>query len=197
MAMRDIELKILDFISRHCLEAQRSPTLAEIAEGIGYRSRGSVHRYVQSLMRQGYLISEGGNKNLRCTGKPRSDLTIPLLGRIAAGRPIEAIPDAAELNLTDLFAGPNRFLLQVHGDSMIDAGIQDHDYVVVQPCDTPRKGDIVIALVDGDEVTLKRFSPLPGNRVELIPENPQMEPMVFPADQVQIQGIVVGQMRTY
>jgi len=195
--MREIEEKILDFVARYCFEERRSPTLAEIAEGIGYTSRGSVHRYVKSLINEGYLSSDGANKNLRCTGKPRADLTIPLLGRIAAGRPIEAISEGMEINITDLFAGPDRFVLQVNGDSMIEAGIHDRDYVIVQQSGTAREGDIVVALVDGYEATLKRYHALPGNRIRLVPENPAMEPMIFSADQVQIQGIVVGQMRQY
>lgn len=195
--MREIEEKILDFVARYCFEEQRSPTLAEIAEGIGYTSRGSVHRYVKSLINEGYLASDGANRNLRCTGKPRADLTIPLLGRIAAGRPIEAIPESMEINITDLFTGADRFVLQVNGDSMIEAGIHDRDYVIVQQSGTAREGDIVVALVDGYEATLKRYHALPGNLIRLVPENPAMEPMIFSADQVQIQGIVVGQMRQY
>ena len=195
--MREIEEKILDFVARYCFEEQRSPTLAEIAEGIGYTSRGSVHRYVKSLINEGYLSSDGANRNLHCTGKPRADLTIPLLGRIAAGRPIEAISERMEINITDLFAGPDRFVLQVNGDSMIEAGIHDRDYVIVQQSGTAREGDIVVALVDGYDATLKRYHALPGNRIRLVPENPAMEPMIFSADQVQIQGIVVGQMRQY
>lgn len=195
--MREIEERILDFVARFCFEEQRSPTLAEIAGGIGYTSRGSVHRYVKSLINGGFLSSDGGNRNLHCTGKPRSDLTIPLLGRIAAGRPIEAIPESMEINLTSLFAGSDRFVLQVNGDSMIEAGIHDGDYVIVQSSGTAREGDIVVALVDGDEATLKRYHILPGNRIKLVPENAAMEPMIFSADQVQIQGVVVGQMRKY
>lgn len=195
--MREIEERILDFVARFCFEEQRSPTLAEIAGGIGYTSRGSVHRYVKSLINGGFLSSDGGNRNLHCTGKPRSDLTIPLLGRIAAGRPIEAIPESMEINLTNLFAGSDRFVLQVNGDSMIEAGIHDGDYVVVQSSGTAREGDIVVALVDGDEATLKRYHALPGNRIQLVPENAAMEPMIFSADQVQVQGVVVGQMRKY
>lgn len=195
--MREIEERILDFVARFCFEEQRSPTLAEIAGGIGYTSRGSVHRYVKSLINGGFLSSDGGNRNLHCTGKPRSDLTIPLLGRIAAGRPIEAIPESMEINLTSLFAGSDRFVLQVNGDSMIEAGIHDGDYVIVQSSGTAREGDIVVALVDGDEATLKRYHVMPGNRIKLVPENAAMEPMVFSADQVQIQGVVVGQMRKY
>ncbi len=195
--MRIIEEKILDFVARFCLETQRSPTLAEIAKGIGYRSRGSVHRYVKSLIEAGYLSSEGANRNLQCTPKSRSDLTIPLLGRIAAGRPIEAIPETTELDVTRLFAGPERFVLQVQGDSMIEAGIHDQDYVVVQRSSTPRRGDIVVALVDGDEATLKRYLPLSDHLIELVPENRNMSSMRFPADRVLIQGVVVGQMRAY
>lgn len=195
--MREIEEKILDFVSRFCFDEQRSPTLAEIADGIGYTSRGSVHRYVKSLIDEGFLASDGGNKNLHCTGKPQADLTLPMMGRIAAGRPIEAIADSMELNITNLFAGPDRFVLQVNGDSMIDAGIHDRDYVIVQQAGTARDGDIVVALVGDYEATLKRFYTISGNRVRLVPENASMEPMNFPASEVRIQGIVVGQMRKY
>ena len=195
--MRDIEQKILDYVAHFCFEEQRSPTLAEIAAGVGYTSRGSIHRYVKSLIENGYLSSDGGNKNLHCTGKPTSDLTMPLLGKIAAGRPIEAIAQSLELNITNLFAGPNRFVLEVTGDSMIDAGIHDGDYVIVQQSSTARNGDIVVALVEDYEATLKRYYTISDNRVRLVPENKSMEPMNFPASQVQIQGICVGQMRKY
>jgi len=195
--MREIEEKILDYINHFCFEEQRSPTLAEIATGVGYTSRGSIHRYVKSLLDEGYLQSDGGNKNLHCTGKPRSDLMMPMLGKIAAGRPIEAIAQSMELNITNLFAGPNRFVLQVTGDSMVDAGIHDQDYVIVQQASTAHNGEIVVALVDDYEATLKRFYTISDNRIRLVPENTSMEPMNFRADQVQIQGIVVGQMRKY
>lgn len=195
--MREIEQKILDFVTRYCFEEQCSPTLAQIADGVGYTSRGSIHRYVKSLLEQGYLQSDGGNKNLHCTGKPTSDLNLPLLGKIAAGRPIEAIAQSMELNITNLFAGPNRFVLQVTGESMIEAGIHDGDYVIVQQSSTARNGDIVVALVDDYEATLKRYYTISDNRIRLVPENSEMEPMNFRADQIQIQGIVVGQMRKY
>ncbi len=195
--MRDIEQKILDYIGRFCFEEQRSPTLAEIATGVGYTSRGSIHRYVTALLEKGFLHSDGGNKNLQCTGKPVSDLTLPMLGKIAAGRPIEAIAQSMELNITHLFAGPNRFVLQVSGESMVEAGIHDGDYVIVQQSSTAKNGEIVVALIDNDEATLKRFYTISDNRIRLVPENSAMEPMNFRDDQVQIQGIVVGQMRTY
>jgi len=195
--MRDIEHKILDYVGHFCFEQQRSPTLAEIATGVGYTSRGSIHRYVKGLIDDGFLHSDGGNKNLHCTGKPTSDLTMPMLGKIAAGRPIEAINQNLELNITNLFAGPNRFVLEVTGESMIDAGIHDGDYVIIEQAARARDGDIVVALVEDYEATLKRFYTIAGNRVRLVPENKTMEPMNFPVDQVQIQGILVGQMRKY
>ena len=195
--MRDIEEKILDFIGRFCFDEHRSPTLAEIASGVGYTSRGSIHRYVKSLIEDGFLVSDGGNKNLQCTGKPVNDLSFPLLGKIAAGRPVEAFAQSMELNITHLFAGPDRYVLQVTGDSMIDAGIHDRDYVIIQQTNRAKNGDIVVALIDNYEATLKRFFTISDNRVRLIPENTTMEPMNFKQEQVQIQGIVVGQMRKY
>lgn len=195
--MRKNEQKILDFISHYCFEEQRSPTLNEIAVGIGYTSRGSVHRYVKSLIENGFLHSDGGNKNLQCTGKPVADLILPILGRIAAGKPIEAITQSMELNITHLFAGPDRFVLQVTGDSMIEAGIHDQDYVIVQQTGVAQNGEIVVALIDNEEATLKRFYTISDNRIRLVPENSSMEPMNFHAEQIRIQGIVVGQMRKY
>ncbi|NKB62881.1 MAG: repressor LexA [Gammaproteobacteria bacterium] len=195
--MKPIEQKILDFISGFEPLEQQSLTVEQIANGVDYRSRGSVHRYLKSLITQGFLTKTKGKRGLVCTGKPKADHILPFLGKIAAGKPIEAIQNSQELDLTELFAGPDRFVLQVTDDSMIDAGIHDHDYIVVHQADTARNGDIVVALIDQDEVTLKRFYTISDNRIRLIPENIKMEPLNYPADRVRIQGVVIGQMRKY
>jgi repressor LexA len=122
---------------------------------------------------------------------------LPFLGKIAAGLPIEAIPDQEEINLADFFLGPNRFVLRVQGESMIEAGIMPGDMVVIESSNRARNGEIVVALVDREEVTLKRLKNNQDGTVTLIPENHQMQPMNFSADRVQIQGVVVGQMRSY
>ncbi|NKB77887.1 MAG: repressor LexA [Gammaproteobacteria bacterium] len=195
--MKPIEQKILDFISSFEPLEQQSLTVEQIASGVGYRSRGSVHRYLTSLIDQGFLHKTKGKRGITCTGKPKADHILPFLGKIAAGKPIEAIQNSQELDLTELFAGPNRFVLQVTGDSMIEAGIHDHDYIVVHHAETASNGDIVVALIDQDEVTLKRFYTISDGRIRLIPENAKMEPMNYPADRVRIQGVVIGQMRKY
>lgn len=122
---------------------------------------------------------------------------IPLVGKIAAGLPIEAVEDQQELNLSEMFMGPDLFALRVSGDSMIDAGILDGDYVVIKKQPVAHDGDIVVALIDRVEATLKRFRRISNAEVKLIPENPDMEPMIYRADRVTIHGVLVGQMRSY
>ncbi len=122
---------------------------------------------------------------------------MPLLGRIAAGLPIEAIEDQDHLDLAALFAGPERFALRVSGDSMIDAGILDGDTVIVRKQDVANVGDIVVALIDGHEATLKRLGGVVDGMVELVPENAAMERMRYAAGRVRFQGVLVGQLRQY
>ena len=195
--MKPIEQKILSFIASHNLDQQQTLTVEQIASAVGYRSRGSVHRYLTSLVDQGFLKRTQGKRGLTCTGKPSADHILPFLGKIAAGKPIEAIENAQELDLTQMFAGPDRFVLQVTGDSMIEAGIHDNDFVVVRQCHIAKNGDIVVALIDQQDVTLKRFYTISDNRIRLVPENPRMEPINYSPDRVWIQGIVIGQMRKY
>ncbi len=195
--MRRIEQRILSFIDQYVAKHGVSPTLDEIAAGVGYRSRGSVHRYVGSLIEQGFVENRGGHRGLRSTGKIRQRFALPLLGRIAAGRPIEAIMDSEELDVTGLFAGPGRFVLQVSGDSMIEAGIHDGDYVVLQHTESAQNGDIIVALIDEDEATLKRFRRLGDGCIRLSPENRSLQPIDYAPERLRIQGVLVGQMRTY
>lgn len=193
-----LEEKVLQFITRYIAQHGHAPTLEEIGRGLGVRSRGTVHRYVESLVNKGHVYREGRSwRSLRLTGEhSRHSLTLPLIGRIAAGTPIEAIPGEEELDVNALFSGPDRFVLKVRGDSMIEAGILDGDYVVVRYTQTARDGDIVVALVDDGEATLKRFRQN-GQQIELIPENSTLTPLVYPAGRVQIQGVLVGQLRGY
>ena len=195
--MKPIEQKILNFIASHESVEQVQLTVEQIANAVGYRSRGSVHRYLKSLVEQGFLKRSPGKRGLQCTGKPKAEYILPFLGKIAAGKPIEAIENAQELNLTELFAGPNRFVLQVTGDSMIEAGIHDSDYVIVRQTHVANNGDIVVALIDQQDVTLKRFYTISDNRIRLIPENSAMEPINYSPDRIWIQGVVIGQMRKY
>lgn len=187
----------LDFIRRHLHRHGHAPTLAEIGKAVGVQSKGAVHRLVQALVDKGFLIREStGWRGLRPTGRDAA-FSLPLVGRIAAGQPIEAIPGEDTLDLTEFLLGPGRYALRVVGDSMVNAGILDGDTVVVAQADSARDGDIVVALIDNGEATLKRIRHRPDGRVELRPENPAMSPLVYDAARVRIQGVVVGQLRTY
>jgi repressor LexA len=193
-----LEEKILQVITHHIAQNGHAPTLTEIGDALGISSKGTIHRYVQSLIKKGHLHRDGRSwRSLRLTGENVRKLTIlPLAGRIAAGKPIEAISDQNEINFSDLLLGPDRYALEVKGDSMIEAGIFDGDLVIIRHTETANNGDIVVALIDGEEATLKRLRKH-GARVELMPANQQLASMVYPAERVQIQGVIVGQVRIY
>jgi repressor LexA len=163
------------------------------------KSKGTVHRYVQALKQKGVLEqTERGWRGIRLADEPQPhSTTLRLVGRIAAGHPIEAIEDQDEINLHDMFVGDNRYALQVKGESMIGAGILDGDIVVIESRDSAQYGDIVVALIDEQEATLKRYRRYADGRIELAPENPDMKPMVYEPDRVRIQGILIGQIRSY
>lgn len=193
-----LEEKVLQYITHYIAQNGHAPTLTEIGSAVGVRSKGTVHRYVEALIDKGHLHRTGRSwRGIRLTGEHNRRLTIlPLAGRIAAGKPIEAIPDQEEINFSELLLGSDRYALEVKGDSMIDAGIMDGDLVIVRQTETADNGDIVVALIDRGEATLKRLRKH-GDRVELIPANQAQAPMIYPADRVHIQGVVVGQVRLY
>jgi repressor LexA len=122
---------------------------------------------------------------------------LPFAGRIAAGRPLEAVEDRETISLSDFARGQNTFVLQVKGDSMREDHILDGDFIVVEQTQVANTGEIVVALVDGEDATLKRFYREAGGRVRLQPANSQMQPMVLPAADVKIQGRVIGVLRKY
>ncbi len=186
---------IRDFIARH----GHAPLLEEIALGLGIRSKGTVHRYVQAIARAGLIeLVPGRHRGMRLRGQtPGGKATLPLLGRIAAGQPIAAIPDQEEIDLSEFFMGPNRFVLKVQGDSMIDAGILDGDMVVVEQRPRAGNGDIVVALLDNEEATLKYIRHNRDGSITLIPANAALRPVTYAPERIRIQGVVVGQMRSY
>ncbi len=190
--------KTLTFIRQFIARHEYSPTLTEIAAGLGLSSKGSLHKHVQALADAGYLrIVPGQHRGIQLAPQAEASLhSLPLLGRIAAGQPIEAIPGEDTLNLAEFLLGPDRFALRVVGDSMIEAGILDGDTVIIERRDTAENGDVVVALIDNGEATLKQLRHR-GKRIELIPANAAYQPLIFPADRVQIQGVLVGQLRTY
>ena len=196
------EKKTLKFIQKYCIEKGYSPTLTEIAKGIGIKSKGVVHRYIKTLESLNLISISSHRKrgivlNLEAYENQSVAPIIPLLGRIAAGQPIEAIEGREEINLADFIMNPDRFALQVSGDSMIEAGILDGDTVIIKHQNTAENGDIIVALIDGFEATLKRLKKLPEGMILLIPENKLMEGLIYEAKRIQIQGVVVGQLRSY
>ncbi len=186
-----------DFIKSFFQENDFAPTMAEIAKGIGIKSRGVVHRYVQALSQEGLLrVIPNKRRNIELTNSAeKSNWFLPIVGNIAAGSPIEAIPQQEALDISHVFLSPKRYALRVKGDSMIEEGIFDGDLVVCEHSDTAVNGQIVVALVDGLEATLKRLQINPDNTVTLIPANARLSPMVYSADRIQIQGIFIGLMR--
>ena len=178
---------VLAFIHQYFTRQGHAPALDEIARGIGIRSKGVVHRHVQALADAGEIRLLPGRKR-----------GIELVAdKPAAGYPIEAIPGQDTLNLADFLLGANRYALRVQGDSMIEAGILDGDTVVIEQRDVANDGEIVVALIDGEEATLKRLRYRHDGTIALIAANPAIAPMIYAADRVAVQGVVVGQLRSY
>jgi len=197
--LTSLERKMLQYIRGYLVQHGQGPTLTEIGEALGQNSKGTVHRYVQALIDKGFLLrTERGWRGIRLADEciPHSHATLPLAGRIAAGQPIEAIPGQNEVNFGE-FIQDDHYVLEVIGDSMCDIGILDGDLVIIKSQATASDGDIVVALIDDNEATLKRFRRVGQDQIKLIPENATMKPMVYTSDRVTVQGILVGQFRRY
>ena len=198
----DAKEKVYQFILSGIEQNGYPPTVREICEGVGLASPASVHRYLRALTDEG-LLSSDPNKKRAYTVSDHARVktySLPLLGKVAAGLPI-----LAHENREDVFPVPSMllhglrgdaFMLRVDGESMKNAGICDRDLIVVELGTTPRDGDIVVARVDGEEVTVKRYFQN-GKEIELRPENEAFSPMFYPADRVEILGCVTGLMRSY
>ena len=193
---------ILEYLRAGRRSAAPAPTLDELCRALGLRSRGSMHKHVQALVAAGLVEPlSGKQRGVRLSATDGDGLpTLPLLGRIAAGRPIEAMEDPQELEVPAQLRGRGPcYVLQVRGDSMIDAGILDGDWVVIEPRDYARDGEIVVALIDDEEATLKRIEQTPQACI-LHPANganAEFAPMRYAPERVQIRGVVKGQMRAY
>ncbi len=193
---------VLAFIEKNLEQRGVAPTLREISEKFGFASTASAQKHIALLENKGFLRREKHQKRgLVLAHRPPTDgpseIELPLLGLVAAGSPIESIPDPEPVSVPPDFvrAGEN-FVLKVRGESMIEDGIHDGDLVVVQSTAEANDGDMVVAMVDG-EVTLKRiFRQAPGT-IKLQPANSEMAPIVVAADSVTVQGIVVGLLRRY
>lgn len=191
--LTELERRILNFIGEY-LRANDgyAPTLAEIGDGCGVNSVGTVHRYVSSIENKGFLNKAGSG--WRTILAPNE---LPFRGKIAAGRPIEAIEDAEAIDVGALVLQPDCFVLRVEGNSMSERGILDGDLVIVKPSQIAKNGQIVVALVN-NEATLKEFKRLDGGRrIELIPHNKEYRSQVYSSDAVEIQGVLQTVVRTY
>ena len=202
--LTDRQQQILDLIHNTVQARGYPPSVREIGDAVGLSSPSTVHSHLSTLVREGYLRRDPSKpRAIEVLGfaEPETGLTrapvrdVPLVGRIAAGSPILAEEDIEEIYPlpTDLVGNDPAFMLQVRGDSMIDIGINDRDYVVVRRQNDARDGQVVAALVDGEEATVKRLQRIDG-RVVLRAENPDFPPMVFSGG-VDILGVVVAVLR--
>ena len=191
------EQKVYDFIVRYQNNHGRSPLLREIASSIGIKSKGVTHRYIKSLERSG-LINCHPNKHrgLDIVGHKKV-FNINSLGKISAGGPTEAVLDQDILELEYMFSNEKCYALKVQGDSMIDAGIYDGDWVIVEKTNRISKSKVAVVLIDNQDVTLKYYKLLKKDIVELIPANKKFNSIKYDISRVAIQGIVIGQIRVY
>ncbi len=196
------QAEIYDYLVAELDNFPHPPSLDELCQALGLKSRGSLHKQLHALIDAG-LVEPMNNlrRGIRlmdpATDAIQNEDELPLYGAIAAGQPIEAIANPETIGVPPALRSSNPcYVLTVKGDSMIDEGILDGDWVIIEQTDHARNGEIVVALVDGEEATLKRIEQQPG-RVILHPANSEMEPMNFLPEQVQIQGKLVGQMRSY
>lgn len=203
------QLTILTRIRDMRLTRGYSPTMQELADELGV-SKVTVFEHVEALIKKGALQREANRaRSLQLTPNvqlpdEQGHTRLPLVGKIAAGSPIEAVEDREHLDLESLFAPPpgkkarELFALQVRGDSMIEDQICDGDYVICQQAETARNGQTVVALLlDSNEATLKKFYRERNGRIRLQPANPAFEPIWLDPDRVQIQGILMGVVRAF
>lgn len=200
MAVTRRQKEVLDFLESFVSRNGYSPSFEEIARGLELKSLATVHKHISNLERKG-LLDRVHNRSRSIDVVPagtrtRSSERLPLMGRIAAGLPVEAAENSESISLHDVVGNKDVFALEVRGDSMRDEHIINGDFVLVERTRTARQGEIVVALVRGAETTLKRFY-LEGNQVRLQPANLEMDPIFVPASQVSIQGRVLGVLRRY
>lgn len=197
--------QILDFISQYIQQNGTSPTLQEIADAMSLSSLATVHEHLQALVKKGVIRRfEGAVRGIEVLDRQihaaLQGIELPLVGYIAAGEPIEAIENQMETVTVapDLVSKVKRcFVLQVKGDSMIEDGIFDGDYVVIQQQQTAENGDRVVALLNNGFATLKTFYKEKHGRIRLQPANKKMDPIFVGADEIQVQGKVTGVIRKY
>lgn len=207
MALTKRQKEVLDYLVRFLNAHGYSPSFEEIAHAMKLTSLATVHKHLSTLEKKGF-VRRGYNQSrsievlqlprpVREQVIERRTSSLPLKGRIAAGSPLEAIEEDEAISLADFARGQNTYVLQVKGESMREDHILDGDFIVVEQTQVANTGDIVVALVRGDEATVKRFYREPGGKVRLQPANSQMMPIIVPAEDVRIQGRVIGVLRKY
>lgn len=208
MALTRRQKELMDFLSNFIEKHGYSPSYEEIANGLELASLATVHKHIQALETKQYLrrnynhsrsleIGERYFSEERARQPKPAPLSVPLLGRIAAGVPVEAINTPETLQFSDFAGNEGTFALKVRGESMIDDHICNGDYVLVEKTDTVRNGDIVVALVDGTEATLKRYYDEADGRIRLQPSNGAMAPIFVDRARLEVQGRVLAVMRKY
>jgi len=206
MALTKRQKEVLDFIASFVDENGYCPSYEEIARGLELASLATVHKHISVLEAKSYL-KRGFNQSRSLELAPRYAQEqrrgkvpvseIPLLGRIAAGVPVEAVEQHETLSFADFTGNGDTFALEVRGNSMIDDHICDGDMILLERVTLARDGDIVVALVSNAETTLKRFYREPGDMIRLQPANTALRPIVVPAREVQIQGRLLAVLRKY
>lgn len=217
MALTQRQFRVLAFLDSFVRRNGYCPSFDEVRKALGLASLATVHKHMNTLQRKGYirrdpnrsrsievidrrpmieadaLSAQGAND----PGPMARAESLPLLGRIAAGRPVEAFANREALSLQEFTGNRNVYVLQVKGDSMIEDHICDGDYVVVENTSGADNGDTVVALVEGNEATLKRFYRERDGRLRLQPANSSMAPIFMEPGELEVQGRVIGVLRKY
>jgi len=196
--------EIFDFLRDNYERFAYPPTLDELCAALGMASRGSLYKHIMALIGAGLVEPFTGSKQggIRLSGQAQRDYAacehaLPFVGRIAAGKPIEALENINYMAVPEVLKSEKPcYVLQIQGDSMIEAGIFDGDWVIIEQRNYASNGEIVVALIEKAEATLKYIEQSPG-KVLLIPANSNMTAMAYRPEQVEIQGVLVGQMRSY
>jgi repressor LexA len=202
MPLTKRQKEILNFLEEFLNDNGYPPSFEEIARHFGYTSLATVHEHLENLRQKGYIRkSYNASRSIELVpiGIRASAIELPLLGTVAAGAPIEAIVDQESIAVPEDFIarGGQHYVLRVRGDSMVEEQIRDGDYVVVNARNAASNGEMVVALVNGDSATVKKFYRESDGRVRLQPANVSMPPMFFHPGDVVIQGVVVGVIRRY
>lgn len=208
MALTKRQKEVLDYIADFIDEHGYSPSYDELAQGLKLASLATVHKHIEGLEARNYLkrgfnqsrsieISSKYLSERRKAKQPGRPSQVPLMGRIAAGKPVEAVAGQDTLQFADFLGRGETYGLQVSGESMIDDHICPGDFILVERTQDAGNGEIVVALLDGSETTLKRFYREPDGRIRLQPANASMQPIFTAPENLQIQGRVLAVLRKY